>query len=239
MSDSVQAVLMCGGLGTRLRPWSYVIPKPMFPIGERPILELLLTRLHKHAIDDIYLALGYKAELIETYFKDGAQLGVRLHYVRESEPLGTAGALNLLRDQLQAPFLMMNGDLVTRLDFRAFHAFHMAQRAAMTVGVKAYEVPIPYGVVESTNDVVVALREKPTLSVNINAGIYAVSPEVLTLLPSSGRYDATQLIQAAMDAGLRVCSYLINEYWMDIGRFEDYYKANEDASAWLDEEFAP
>jgi NDP-sugar pyrophosphorylase family protein len=236
MSESVQAVLMCGGLGTRLRPWSYVIPKPMFPIGERPILELLLARLHKHAIDEIYLSLGYKAELIESYFKDGAHLGVQLHYVRESEPLGTAGALNLLRDQLRAPFLMMNGDLVTRLDFRAFYAFHLAQRAAITVGVKAYDVPIPYGVVESEADVVVALREKPTLSVNINAGIYAISPEALALMPSSGRYDATQLIQAAMDAGLRVCSYSINEYWMDIGRFEDYHKANEDASAWLDEE---
>lgn len=236
MSDSVQAVLMCGGLGTRLRPWSYVIPKPMFPIGERPILELLLRRLHKHAIDEIYLALGYKAELIETYFRDGAQLGVRLHYVRESEPLGTAGALNLLRDQLRAPFLMMNGDLVTRLDFRAFYAFHLAQGAAITVGVKAYEVPIPYGVVESEANVVTALREKPTLSVNINAGIYAISPEALALMPAVGRYDATQLIEAAMSARLRVCSYLIQEYWMDIGRFEDYHKANEDASAWLEEE---
>ncbi|MFN7210745.1 MAG: sugar phosphate nucleotidyltransferase [Aggregatilineales bacterium] len=236
MSDSVQAVLMCGGLGTRLRPWSYVIPKPMFPIGERPILELLLTRLHKHAIDEIYLALGYKAELIETYFRDGAQLGVRLHYVRESEPLGTAGALNLLRDQLRAPFLMMNGDLLTRLDFRAFYTFHLAQGAAITVGVKAYEVPIPYGVVESEAHVVTALREKPTLSVNINAGIYAISPEALALMPAVGRYDATQLIEAAMNAKLRVCSYPIQEYWMDIGRFEDYHKANEDASAWLEEE---
>lgn len=236
MSGAVQAVLMCGGLGTRLRPWSYVIPKPMFPIGERPILELLLARLRKHAIGEIYLSLGYKAELIETYFKDGAHLGVALHYVRESEPLGTAGALNLLRDQLRAPFLMMNGDLVTRFDFRAFYTFHLEQRAAITVGVKAYEVPIPYGVVESDVHDVIALREKPTLSVNINAGIYAISPEALTLLPSSGRYDATQLIQAAMDAQLRVCSYPIHEYWLDIGRFEDYHKANEDAATWLDEE---
>jgi len=236
MSDTVQAVLMCGGLGTRLRPWSYVIPKPMFPIGERPILELLLARLRKHAVTEIYLSLGYKAELIESYFKDGAHLGVQLHYVRESEPLGTAGALNLLRDRLQAPFLMMNGDLVTRLDFRAFYAFHLEQRAALTVGVKAYDVPIPYGVVESAAQRVVALREKPTLSVDINAGIYAISPETLSLLPASGRYDATQLIQAAMDAGMRVCSYSIQEYWLDIGRFEDYHKANEDAAAWLDEE---
>ncbi|PJF35703.1 MAG: nucleotidyltransferase, partial [Candidatus Thermofonsia Clade 1 bacterium] len=104
------------------------------------------------------------------------------------------------------------------------------------VGVKAHEVPIPYGVVESEAQTVIALREKPTLSVNINAGIYAISPEALRLLPHSGRYDATQLIQAALEAGLRVCSYQIQEYWLDIGRFEDYHKANEDAAAWLDEE---
>lgn len=233
---SLQAVLMCGGLGTRLRPWSYVIPKPMFPIGERPILELLLRRLQRHDITEIYLSLGYKAELIESYFKDGAALGVRLNYVREEEPLGTAGALNLLRGRLRGPFLMMNGDLVTRLDFRAMLAFHQARSAAITVGVKAYDVQIPYGVVEDDAGRVTSLREKPVYSVFINAGIYVIGAEALALVPPGGRYDATQLIQAAMDAGQTVCSYRIEEYWMDIGRFEDYNKANADAQEWVDEE---
>jgi NDP-sugar pyrophosphorylase family protein len=229
---------MCGGLGTRLRPWSYVIPKPMFPIGERPILELLLARLRKHNITEIYLSLGYKAELIESYFRDGASLGVQLHYVRESTPLGTAGALNLLREHLRSPFLMMNGDLVTRLNFRNLYDFHSERNALITVGTKPYSVQIPYGVVDSADSDVTLLREKPTHHVQINTGIYMIDPNALALMPPSGRYDATQLIQAAMDSGQRVCAYPIEEYWMDIGRFEDYDQANADAQHWLEEELS-
>ncbi|MEP7286793.1 MAG: sugar phosphate nucleotidyltransferase [Chloroflexota bacterium] len=228
-------MLMCGGLGTRLRPWSYVIPKPMFPIGETPILELLLERLRLNDITEITLSLGYKAELIESYFRDGSHLGVTLHYVREQEPLGTAGALNLLRDRLTAPFLMMNGDLVTRLDFRKFAAFHEQHQAEITVGTKNYQHQVPYGVIEDSVDRVTQLREKPTYSTRINAGIYLINPPALDLLPSQGRFDATQLIQAAMDANRPVYSYLIEEYWLDIGRLEDYEQANLDAQRWLDE----
>lgn len=226
---------MCGGLGTRLRPYTYVIPKPMFPIGERPILELLLARLRKYSITEIVISLGYKAELIESTFRDGAHLGVNISYIREESPLGTAGVLNLLRDRLTSPFLMMNGDLVTRLDFRAFYEGHLQRQASLTVAVKPYDVPIPYGVVDDEGGIVTRLREKPTYTCNINAGIYAISPDVLDLMPASGRYDATQLIQAAMDGGKLVCTHTITEYWMDIGRFEDYHKANEDAQGWVDE----
>ncbi len=227
---------MCGGLGTRLRPWSYVIPKPMFPIGERPILELLLERLRIHGITEIYLSLGYKAWLIESYFSDGHHLGVNLHYVREETPLGTAGALNLLRNDLRGPFLMMNGDLLTRLNFQHFSAFHREHGAEITVGTKAYEVQVPYGVLEDVEGRVTSLREKPTQQVRINAGIYLINPSALDLLPTEGRFDATQLIQAAMDARRPVYSYLIEEYWMDIGRFEDYDKANADFKSWTDGE---
>lgn len=236
--QSIQAVLMCGGLGTRLRPWSYVIPKPMFPIGERPILELLLKRLCQYDITDISISVGYRAEVIEAYFRDGAQFGVSIRYVREETPLGTAGALNRMRDWLRGPFLMMNGDLVTRLNFRSLYEFHCARNAALTVCTKAYDVHVPYGVVESRADdqAVVGLREKPKFTVDINAGIYVISPAALDLMPPAGRYDATQLIEAAVAAGQGVYSYPIQEYWMDIGRFEDYDKANADAKAWLDED---
>jgi NDP-sugar pyrophosphorylase family protein len=234
------AVLMCGGLGTRLRPWSYVIPKPLFPIGERPILELLLERLALHGITEVFLSVGYKAEQIEWQLRDGAHLGVRLHYVREPEPMGTAGSLRLIREQLTRPFLMMNGDLVTHLDFRKFHAFHHERGAAITVGTKQYDVNIPYGVVDDHEGTVTRLREKPTHSMFINAGIYLISPAALGLIPPTGRYDATQLIQAALDAGQPVCSYHITDYWMDIGRIEDYLQANEDAQRWMgSEEPAP
>src|SRR5258706_3994746 len=135
---SLQAVLMCGGLGTRLRPWSYAIPKPLFPVGERHVLDLLIERLRVNGITDIYISLGYKGELIEATFKDGHHLGVDIHYVQEQQPLGTAGSLNLLRDKLRGPFLMMNGDLVTRLDFQKLCAFHETCGAEITVGVKNY-----------------------------------------------------------------------------------------------------
>jgi NDP-sugar pyrophosphorylase family protein len=234
-SPLTQAVLMCGGVGARLRPWSYVIPKPLFPIGERPILELLLERLALHGITDIFLSVGYKAEMIEWQLRDGAHLGVNLHYVRETEPMGTAGSLRLMRDHLTQPFLMMNGDLVTHLDFRKLHAFHHEREATITVCTKPYDVQVPYGVIDDQDGAVTRLREKPTYHLFINAGIYLISPSILDVLPAAGRYDATQLIQAALDGGQRVCSYHLTDYWMDIGRIEDYLQANADAQQWMNE----
>jgi NDP-sugar pyrophosphorylase family protein len=233
---SLQAVLMCGGLGTRLRPWTYIIPKPLFPLGERPVLELLVERLKLNGITEIFISLGYKGELIEATLGNGQHLGLSIQYIREDEPLGTAGALNLLRDKLREPFLMMNGDLVTRLDFGKLCAFHQQHNAAITVGTKAYEVQVPYGVVEDSGGKVTELREKPVYSTRINAGIYVLSRSVLDLLPPGGRFDATQLIQAALDAGRPVYSYLIEEYWLDMGRIEDYEKANADAKRWMEEQ---
>lgn len=225
---NLQAIVMCGGLGSRLRPWSWIIPKPLFPIGDRAILELLLERLKLHGITEIYLSLGYKAELIKAVLGDGAQLGVSLHYVLEEEPLGTAGAINLLRDRLRGPFLMMNGDLVTHLDFGKLYDFHMARGAEITVGTKAYEVQIPYGVIESAEGRIIALREKPVQTSYINTGIYLISPSALDLLPLNGHVNATDLIESAMQANRPVYSYLIEEYWADIGRIEDYFQANAD-----------
>ncbi len=234
--QAVQAVLMCGGRGMRLRPWSLIIPKPLFPVGDRPVLELLVERLRLHGVTEIYLSLGYKAEMIESVFKDGQHLGVRVHYVREEEPLGTAGSLNLLRDELRSPFLVMNGDLVTRLDFGKMVAFHQAHGAEITVGTKNHEIRVPYGVIEDHDGQVAQIREKPIYIMRINAGIYVVNRSALDLLPRSGRYDATQLIEAAMRAGRPVYSYLIEEYWLDMGDIKDYEQANADAQRWLDEE---
>jgi NDP-sugar pyrophosphorylase family protein len=233
---SLQAVLMCGGLGTRLRPWSLIIPKPLFPVGERSVLELLLERLRINGITEMYLSLGYKAEMIEAALRDGHHLGVDVHYVHEDEPLGTAGSLNLLRDKLHGPFLMMNGDLMTRLDFRQMVAFHQERGSEITVGTRNYEVRVPYGVVDDSDGRVTALREKPTYSTRINAGIYVVNLSALDLLPPRGRYDATQLIQAAVDAKRPVYSYLIEEYWLDMGDMKDYEQANADAQRWLEED---
>jgi NDP-sugar pyrophosphorylase family protein len=236
---TLQAVLMCGGLGTRLRPLTYSIPKPLIYVGDRPVVELLLERLKLNGITEIYISLGYKGEHIEVELKDGKHLGLNIQYVREDQPLGTAGALNLLRDKLADPFLMMNGDLVTRLDFGKLCAFHQEHNAAITVATKAYEVQVPYGVVEDSDGKVTELREKPVYSTRINAGIYVLSRSVLDLLPPGGRFDATQLIQAALDDGRPVFSYLIEEYWLDMGRIEDYEKANADAKRWIEEDNIP
>lgn len=227
---------MCGGLGTRLRPWTYIIPKPLFPIGERPSLELLVEQLRKNGITEIYLSVGYLGEIIEAKLKDGTQLGVKLQYVYEDAPLGTAGSLNKMRDKLQGPFLLMNGDLVTRLNFRKFFTFHQQHDAEITVGTRAYEVQVPYGVIEGEDGHITTMREKPTFTVQINAGIYLISLTALDLLPPEGRFDATQLVQGAMDAKRAVFSYPIEEYWLDIGRIEDYERAQEDARNWLEEE---
>jgi NDP-sugar pyrophosphorylase family protein len=236
---SLQAVLMCGGLGSRLRPWSWIIPKPMFPIGERSILELLLDRLRINGISEIYISVGYKAELIEATLRDGSHLGVKIEYVRETEPLGTAGSLNLVKDKLKGPFLMMNGDLLTHLNFKRFFTFHQQHDAEITVATKRYDVQVPYGVIETDNDRIISMQEKPTYSPYINAGIYLISLTALDLLPPDGRFDATQLIQAAMDANRAVYSYPIKEYWMDIGRLEDYFRANDDAQKWMDSDDEP
>src|SRR5258708_18057532 len=140
---NLQAIVMCGGLGSRLRPWSWIIPKPLFPIGDRAILELLLERLKMYGITEVYLSLGYKAELIKAVLGDGTQLGVNLQYVLEEEPLGTAGAINLLRDRLHGPFLVMNGDLITHLDFGKLYEFPVSRGAEITLRTNAYEAQIP------------------------------------------------------------------------------------------------
>ncbi|HVO44064.1 MAG TPA: sugar phosphate nucleotidyltransferase [Aggregatilineales bacterium] len=233
---STQAVLMCGGLGTRLRPFTSVLPKPLLPVGDRSVLERLLERLRLHGITEIYLSVGYKAEMIEWVLRDGSALGVNLQYVPEKEPLGTAGALVLLRDQLRGTFLMMNGDLITKLDFDKMIAYHREHKAEITVGTKNFTIQVPYGVIEDSRGRVVTLREKPTYSNRINCGIYVVDPSALDLLPEQGRYDATQLIEDALKAKRRVFSYLIEEYWLDMGRLEDYDQANADAKRWIEEE---
>jgi NDP-sugar pyrophosphorylase family protein len=235
-SANIKAVLMCGGLGTRLRPFTSVLPKPLLPVGDRSVLERLLERLHRFGIRDVYLSVGYKAEMIEWVLRDGRALGLNLTYIHEESPLGTAGALDLMRDGLTDTFLMMNGDLVTKLDFSRMIAFHRDRGAVVTVGTKEYAIQVPYGVVEDWDGKVTALREKPTYTNRINAGIYLIEPSALDLVPHNQRYDATQLIEDALHGGRPVFSYLIEEYWLDMGRLEDYDQANADAKRWIEEE---
>ncbi|MDP6483373.1 MAG: sugar phosphate nucleotidyltransferase [Nitrospinota bacterium] len=221
----MKAIILAGGLGTRLRPLTFAIPKPLIPVGEKPILEILIENLISHGVKDLFLAVGYRAELVQLYFQDGSRFGVRIHYSQEKERLGTAGPVRLARDRfvISEPVLVMNADIITNVNFEDLYGWHQKREPTITVGVRWLEGEIPYGVVEMKGDEVRSIVERPRHSCLINCGIYVVNPEVLDLVPE-GEFYMPDLIQAAMGAGHRVCGYEIREKWVsidDIGDLED------------------
>ncbi len=226
----LQAVIMAGGFGTRLRPITEELPKPMLPIGDRPLMELIIEQLRQAGIRRANIMTHYLAEKITSYFGDGRAFGVEINYVTEEHPLGTAGALSLM-EAPQEPILVINGDILTRVDFRAMLAYHREQGADLTVGVRQYDVRVPYGVVECEGPRVSRLREKPKLSFLVNAGIYLLEPAVHQYIPQGQRFDMTDLIEKLLDERRKVVAFPIVEYWMDIGQLEDYEKAQEDVRA--------
>ena len=220
----MKTVLLAGGRGVRLRPLTYTIPKPLLPIGERPILEEIVERLKSQGFDDLVIAVGYRAELIETYFRDGAQLGVCIDYVRETHPLGTAGPLSLLRERFdlpsEEPVLVMNGDILTDLDLREFVEFHRRRGFDLTVATKEYQLQHPYGVIKVDGDRIVEIVEKPVETDVVSAGIYAVQPAALDLVPSDAFFDMPDLANRLIATGRDVGSYRFADAWMAIDRIE-------------------
>ncbi len=225
--DGVQAIVMAGGFGMRLRPLTDATPKPMLHIGGKPLLERIVSDLAAAGIRNVSLTTHYQSEQIESHFGDGSAFGVDVRYVTESKPLGTGGALSLVETD-NRPLLVVNGDILTRIDYRALVSFHREQRAAVTIAVRNYEVRIPYGVVEAEGADVRALREKPTLSFLVNAGIYLIEPSVQRSIPTGVRIDMPQIIDTVLAGGGCVASFPIREYWLDIGRLEDYERAKSD-----------
>lgn len=219
----MKAIILAGGLGTRLRPLTFAIPKPLIPVGERPILEILIRNLKAHGVVDIYLAVGYRAELIQVYFRDGRQFGVNIHYSQEDKRLGTAGPLRLIRDrfEISEPVLVMNSDIITEVNFQNFYQSHLRQAVALTVGVRRHEYVVPYGVVEMGEGQIRSIEERPTLSFHINCGIYVVNPEILDLVPEDQLFDMPDLIRVAMRSGRRVFGYHIRERWVAIENLKD------------------
>jgi dTDP-glucose pyrophosphorylase/CBS domain-containing protein len=224
---ALSAMIMAGGFGMRLHPLTVETPKPMLPIGDRPLLERTISRLSQIGIHRVHITTHYKPEKITSYFGDGQQFGVSMSYVNESEPLGTAGGLALM-DTFDEPMLVINGDILTGVDFRAMRDFHHEHGAAVTVGVRVHEIQVPYGVLETTGPYVQALREKPRYSFLINAGIYLVEPSVRRLIPRNTRFDMTDLIEVLIREEQTVVSFPILEYWLDIGQHADYQRAQED-----------
>ena len=192
---SIPAVVMAGGVGTRLHPLTENTPKPLLPVGGKSILERIVEGLCRHGICDIWLAIHYHAEQIQTHFGDGRKWGIQIRYIHEETPLGTAGALSLLPERFTTPFLLMNGDLLTRLNYHSLYQFHVDVDALMTVCVKESDVRVPYGVVEVENGLVWNLVEKPTDRFFINAGIYILAPQLLDYIPRDRQFNITGLVQ--------------------------------------------
>lgn len=219
----MKAVLLAGGRGVRLRPLTYTIPKPLLPIGEKPILEEIIERLKAAGIREYIIAVGYRAELIETYFRDGEQLGVRIEYVRETHPLGTAGPLALVREQCvipDEPLLMMNGDILTDLDMRELIAFHRAGGYAMTVATREFQLQHPYGVIDVEGGRITGIREKPSVTDVVSAGIYAIEPSALDVVPSDRFFDIPDMVNALVAEGRPVGAFNFTDEWIAIDGME-------------------
>jgi NDP-sugar pyrophosphorylase family protein len=228
-----KAVILAGGRGVRLRPLTYTIPKPLLPIGEKPILEEIIKRLEAQGLDDFIIAVGYRAELIETYFRDGAHLGVRIDYVRETQPLGTAGPLSLAREKLPAnePLLLMNGDMLTDLDMRALLEQHRKSGNEVTVVTREFALQHPYGVIQVEDGRITGIVEKPSVTDTVSAGIYAIQPSALDVIPEGQFFDMPDLINRLVATGRTVGVYPFAGEWLAIDRIEQL----EDAARLLAE----
>lgn len=226
----IQAVVMAGGFGTRLRPFTDNTPKPMLPVGDKPLLERTIDQLRNANITEVNITTHYLPEQITEHFGSGQDFGVNLNYVQEVQPLGTAGALGLMKRPTSTT-LVINGDIVTTVDFRTMADFHRANSADLTVAVRLYEVKVPYGVVESDGVHVTELREKPTFQFFVNAGIYLIEPCVWDQISPGERLDMTTLIEHLLAKGSSVINFPIREYWLDVGQPDDYRRAQDDAES--------
>ena len=227
---STPVVIMAGGLGTRLRPITDDRPKPLVEVEGVPILETLLERLATQGFRRVHLSVNYEAEMIEEHFGDGSDWGVQIEYLREEKRLGTAGPLSLLPHSLEEPALVLNGDLLTTLNFGRLVDFHVERSPVATMGVRRHRLEIPYGVVEINDRRIEGLEEKPEEQYFVNAGIYVLEPEAIEKVPGNTFFDMPEVFQLLIDEGRDVAAYPVQEYWRDIGREEDLRRAEEEFS---------
>jgi NDP-sugar pyrophosphorylase family protein len=223
----MNAIILAGGLGKRLRPFTETIPKPLLPIGEKSILQIQIENLVKHGFEDIILATNYKADYIENFFGDGSRLGARLKISKEEKPLGTAGPLTLLKDHLAEPFLVMNGDILTSMNYRKLYDFALEKDALLTVAVKEILTPFQFGNIFFDGDYVTGIEEKPDIKTNILAGIYIMNPDIFRFIPDDQYYGMDTLIHDMIRHKEPIIRYQLKEYWLDIGNIEDYNKAQD------------
>jgi NDP-sugar pyrophosphorylase family protein len=228
LCEQTPVVILAGGKGTRLKPYTTSLPKPLMPVGEYPILDILLRQLGSQGFNRITLAVGHLAGLIQAYFKEGQDWGVDLEYSYETTPLGTAGPIARLPREEKA-LLVLNGDLLTTLDFAQLVRFHYENRSVATIGTKRRTETVQFGVIETgQNGLITQYKEKPNLDYLVSMGIYVFSPAVRDYIPRSQKFDFPELVQRLLDNRQRVLAYESDAYWMDIGRPDDYQRANED-----------
>ena len=223
-----KVILMVGGLGTRLRPLTNDVPKPMLDVGNKPILHTIVENFAKYGYTDIIMCVNYKSEIIKEYFGNGDKFGVKIEYVLESKRMGTAGALSLLQKRPKDDFFVMNGDLLTNVNFEYLHEYHKDSNALASICIRKYEMQVPYGVVNVRANKVTSIEEKPTQSFFVSAGIYMFSPIVLDFIPKGVFYDMPTLFSELLKHDFPIHPFPIREYWLDIGRMDEYRRANDE-----------
>ena len=224
----MKAVILAGGLGVRLKPFTQVIPKPLLPIGEKSVLEIQIDRLRQFGFTDIFLATNYKSDYIERFFGDGSDFGVNLTISKEEKPLGTAGPLQLLQDKLDTPFVVMNGDILCLVDFGKLHDFAVEQESLLTLTIKKEIMPFDFGNIFFDGELVTGIEEKPDIVMYILAGIYVMKPEIFRFFPQGEFFGMDMLIKRMLAENEKVSKFELREYWLDIGRVDDYYTAQKE-----------
>jgi NDP-sugar pyrophosphorylase family protein len=223
----MKAVILAGGLGNRLKPLTEAIPKPLLPIGEKSVLEVQIQHLAEYGFDEIYIATYYKADYVESFIGDGKKLGVKIYFSKEEKPLGTCGPLSLIKKNLDEPFLLMNGDILTTIDFSKLYDFSLTIKSDLTVVTKAIVMPFAFGNVFSEGNYITGIEEKPDIKNEIIAGIYVMYPSIFKHIPDDTYFGMDDLIKMMLSENIPIAKYLMKEFWLDIGRMDDYEKVQD------------
>lgn len=225
--ESNWVVIMAGGLGTRLRPLTEDVPKPLLRVGNKPILETIIENLCKQRFHKFYISVNYKSEMVKAHIGDGRRWNVTIRYLEEQRRLGTAGALGLIEEPPEDPVIVMNGDLLTTVNLRNMLNYHKEQNAAVTVGVREYELQVPFGVVNLEANHIISIAEKPSQRFLVNAGIYVFNPETLARVNSDDHLDMPAFLERLLSENFPVSAFPIREFWLDVGRLDDFKRAEE------------
>ncbi len=225
---SNKVILMVGGLGTRLKPLTDTMPKPMLKVGNKPILQTIVEQFAEYGYVNIIMCVNYKFKMIQDYFGNGSEYGVNIEYILEEQRMGTAGALSLLKEKPTESFFVMNGDLLTNVNFEHLHDYHTFHNSISTMCIREYDFQVPYGVVNLDNVKIASIEEKPIHKFFVSAGIYMLSPQILDSIPNNEFYDMPTLFEKLIGENENVISFPLREYWLDIGRIEEFEKANSE-----------